>query len=47
MGTIIKAAGVQIGPVPYSRQGTVEKVVRTIAKLGEQGVQFATFPEIL
>jgi aliphatic nitrilase len=45
MGTIIKAAGVQIGPVLYSRQGTVEKVVRNIAKLGEQGVQFATFPE--
>jgi aliphatic nitrilase len=45
--TIIKAAAVQISPVLYSRQGTVEKVVRNIAKLGEQSVQFATFSETL
>lgn len=29
----------------YSREGTVAKVVAKIADLGEQGVQFATFPE--
>lgn len=43
--TIIKAAAVQISPVLYSREGTVEKVVRKILELGELGVQFATFPE--
>jgi aliphatic nitrilase len=42
---IVKAAAVQISPVLYSRQGTVEKVVRKIRELGRQGVRFATFPE--
>jgi nitrilase len=42
---IVKAAGVQLSPVLYNREGTVEKVVRTIHELGQQGVQFATFPE--
>src|SRR4051812_4877686 len=45
MGTIVKAAAVQISPVLYSREGTVEKVVKKIRELGTQGVQFATFPE--
>lgn len=43
--TIIKAAAVQISPVLYSRDGTVNKVVNKILTLGRQGVQFATFPE--
>ena len=43
--TIIKAAAVQISPVLYSRDGTVDRVVRKIIELGRQGVQFATFPE--
>jgi nitrilase len=43
--TVIKAAAVQISPVLYSREGTVEKVVQKIIELGRQGVQFATFPE--
>lgn len=42
---VVKAAAVQMSPVLYSREGTVEKVVRTIRDLGQQGVQFATFPE--
>jgi nitrilase len=42
---LVKAAAVQLSPVLYSREGTVEKVVRTIHELGRQGVQFATFPE--
>jgi nitrilase len=42
---IVKAAAVQISPVLYSRQGTVEKVVQKIHELGKQGVQFVTFPE--
>ena len=41
----VKAAAVQLSPVLYSRDGTVEKVVRTIRDLGHAGVQFATFPE--
>jgi len=31
--------------VLYSREATVDKVVRRICELGHQGVQFATFPE--
>jgi nitrilase len=43
--TIVKAAAVQIGPVLYSREGTVGKVVEKIVELGRAGVRFATFPE--
>jgi nitrilase len=43
--TIIKAAAVQISPMLYSREGTVDKVVQKIIELGRQGVQFATSPE--
>src|SRR5262249_7174034 len=43
--TIIKAAAVQLSPVLYSREGTVDKVCRQILALGREGVQFATFPE--
>src|SRR3954468_2108843 len=42
---VIKAAAVQVSPVLYSRQGTIEKVVHKIRELGQEGVQFATFPE--
>ena len=42
---VVKAAAVQMSPVLYSRDATVEKVVRIIRELGEKGVQFATFPE--
>jgi nitrilase len=41
----LRAAAVQLSPVLYSREGTVDRVVRTIRELGQQGVQFATFPE--
>src|ERR1700761_5016843 len=43
--TVIKAAAVQLSPVLYSREGTVDKVCRQVIALGRQGVQFATFPE--
>ncbi|EWM10492.1 nitrilase-related carbon-nitrogen hydrolase [Kutzneria sp. 744] len=43
--TVVTAAAVQLSPVLYSREGTVDKVVRKIAELGRSGVQFATFPE--
>ena len=45
--TIIKAAAVQISPVLYSREGTVDKVVQKIIELGREGVQFSTFSETL
>jgi len=47
MSKIVKAAAVQISPVLYSRQGTVDKVVAKIRELGAKGVQFAVFPETL
>ena len=43
--SVVRAAGVQPSPVLYSREGTVDKVVRKVRDLGRQGVQFATFPE--
>jgi len=42
---VVKVAAVQLSPVLYSREGTIDKVVGTIRELGRQGVQFATFPE--
>jgi aliphatic nitrilase len=43
--TVVKAAAVQLSPVLYSREGTVDKIVRTVRELGSQGVRFVTFPE--
>lgn len=43
--TSVRAAGVQISPVLYSREGTVGRVVAKIHELAQRGVQFATFPE--
>ncbi|HEY4075167.1 MAG TPA: nitrilase-related carbon-nitrogen hydrolase [Herbaspirillum sp.] len=45
--TIVKAAAVQISPVLYSREKTVEKIIQKIIELGRLGVQFATFPETI
>ncbi|WP_319433183.1 nitrilase-related carbon-nitrogen hydrolase [Mycobacterium sp. RTGN5] len=45
--TTVKAAAVQMSPVLYSREATVEKVVAKIEELGTLGVQFATFPETI
>ena len=42
---VVRAAAVQMSPVLYSREGTIERIVRKIHELGQQGVQFATFPE--
>src|SRR3979409_1308604 len=42
---VVKAAAVQLSPVLYSREGTVGKVLQKIHELGQQAVQFATFPE--
>ncbi|OBI77254.1 carbon-nitrogen hydrolase family protein [Mycobacterium asiaticum] len=43
--TVIRAAAVQISPVLYSREGTVERVIAKIEELALRDVQFATFPE--
>src|SRR6266540_1233025 len=42
---MVKAAAVQLSPVLYSREGTVDRVVHKIHELGQEGVRFATFPE--
>ena len=41
--TTVRAAAVQLRPVLYSREGTVERVVAKIDELATRGVQFATF----
>jgi nitrilase len=43
--TTIRAAAVQLSPVLYSRDGTVERVVAKINELATRGVRFAVFPE--
>lgn len=43
--TAIRAAAVQLSPVLYSREGTVERVIAKIEELALHDVQFATFPE--
>jgi aliphatic nitrilase len=42
---VVRAAAIQLRPVLYSREGTIEKIVQKIGQLGAQGVQFVTFPE--
>ncbi len=44
---MVKAAAVQLSPVLYSREGTVDRVVHKIHELGQEGVRFATFPETI
>ncbi len=43
----VKVAAVQISPVLYSKQGTIDKIINKIIELGEKGVEFATFPETI
>jgi aliphatic nitrilase len=43
--TTVRAAAVQLRPVLYSREGTVERVVAKIDELATREVEFATFPE--
>jgi len=43
--TTVRAAAVQLCPVLYSRDGTVERIVAKIDELATRGVQFVTFPE--
>jgi nitrilase len=41
----IRAAAVQLSPVLYSREGTVDKVCRAIAEAAREGAEFVVFPE--
>ena len=40
-----RAAAVQLSPVLLDRDGTTEKVIKTIEKCGKEGVRLAVFPE--
>jgi nitrilase len=42
---IVRAAAVQISPVLFSRDGTIEKVLTAIDSAAKQGVQLIVFPE--
>jgi nitrilase len=42
---IVRAAAAQMSPVLFSRDGTTEKVLQTIADAAQQGVQLIVFPE--
>lgn len=44
---IIRAAAVQISPVLFSREGTIEKVLQAIADAARAGAQLVVFPETL
>ncbi len=45
MARTIRAAAAQLSPVLENADGTVEKVVRTIAQAGRDGVHLLVFPE--
>jgi len=40
-----KVAAVQLSPVLFDRDGTTEKVIKSIEKCGEEGIRLAVFPE--
>ena len=40
-----KAAAIQLSPVLMDRDGTTEKVIKTIEKCGQEGIRLAVFPE--
>lgn len=40
-----RVAAVQLAPVLFDRDGTVEKVIKTIEKCGREGIRLAVFPE--
>jgi nitrilase len=44
---IVRAAAVQISPVLFSRDGTVEKVLAAIADAAKAGAELVVFPETL
>ena len=42
---MVKVAVVQAAPLPFDREGTVEKVVRLVEEAGGKGAKLAVFPE--
>jgi aliphatic nitrilase len=40
-----RAAAIQLSPVLLDRDGTTEKVIKTIEKCGQEGIRLAVFPE--
>jgi nitrilase len=45
MANVVRAAAVQLSPVLWSREGTVEKVVAAIREAASKGAQLCVFPE--
>ena len=43
--TTFRVAAVQLSPVLFDRDGTVEKAIRAIKKCGQEGISLAVFPE--
>ncbi len=43
----VRAAAVQISPVLFSREGTIEKVLTAIANAAKEGAQLVVFPETI
>ena len=41
----MRVAAIQLSPVLFDRDGTTEKVIKTIAKCGREGIRLAVFPE--
>ena len=44
---IFRVAAVQLSPVLFSRDGTTEKVIKSIEKCGKEGIRLAVFPETI
>jgi aliphatic nitrilase len=44
---VIRVAAVQLAPVLFDRDGTMEKVIDTIARCGREGIRLAVFPETI
>jgi nitrilase len=40
-----RAAGIQLSPVLFDRDGTTEKAIKAIGKCGQEGIRLAVFPE--
>jgi len=43
----LRVAAVQLAPVLFDRDATMEKVIKTIAKCGREGIRLAVFPETI
>jgi aliphatic nitrilase len=44
---ILRVAAVQLSPVLFNRDGTTEKVIKTIEKCGQEDIRLAVFPETI